>query len=88
MVTIERVKGGKWYTATERLYLDANNNVVTGKGANRVSLLVAEGAEIPWHVAEKYGLTTPKPSEPSTKAGPEEPKAEETEVSKPKKSKR
>jgi hypothetical protein len=70
MVTIENVKGGKWYKSTERLYLTAAGEVVKADDPDRKTLLIAAGCEMPYDVAEKYGLTKPA----------ETPKAEEPEV--------
>ena len=44
------------YVATERLYLDANGNVVKSDDPNRVSLLVAVGGKLSDGDARRYGL--------------------------------
>lgn len=49
------------WIAPERLYLTADNRVVTGHGPERVKLLVAAGGRLPMTVALAYGLVVPDP---------------------------
>lgn len=44
------------YTATERLYLDAEGKVVKADDPNRTSLLVAAGGSLTDAEARRYGL--------------------------------
>lgn len=53
------------YRSNERLLLTADGNVVKGDDPKGVTLLVAEGGEIPYPDAIKYGLI------PDPKAGQE-----------------
>lgn len=99
MVTIIRPESpgkGVW-VSDRRLYLDASGNVVEGKGANRVSLLVAAGGTLPMETARKYGLVVntspnllpiqpeePEQGEPVTEANAE-PEAQKPQKSRKKK---
>lgn len=50
------------YIATERLYLDKDNNVVKANDPKKLTLLVAEGGRLPIEKATQYGLTNPEPA--------------------------
>lgn len=58
----------KSYIAKERLYLDADGNVVGADDPNRATLLVGKGGTLTAEQAAKYGLTGEKA--PAAEAAP------------------
>jgi hypothetical protein len=59
---------GEVYTASERLYEDAEGNVVRADDPARRKLLLAEGAQMPMADAERLGILDLEPAEPAGKA--------------------
>jgi hypothetical protein len=62
------------YTADERLYLDANGNVVKEGDPNAATLLVGVGGQLSDEDARRYGLASKAKTEPAEEKSVNEPR--------------